>query len=1018
MGLPSSNRLAAAVLLKLYLGAQTPQEDATRSGEVADVLDHCFQVISTMTSSNFPVLQLLLLNEIEAVGYVRHEKPIAVLLRKVHEACGQSLRDCLEAVMRALESPDDLITLLTLIQDMLTPPACPTVDGRFLRPTHIEPDSVFGVFLRQLLLDCNGLDFEGLAFLLDDIKAEMWAICPLSSQSPERSSSCPPTQIPVLSSTSQQAQKYLQRRILDLEQEGGRDSYEDVEEEIEALLQQHPELPRGQFLRYLNSSRHREVAGALDALHRYFDYAIRRGGPNATGKTSSSRNIVQYAALNLAALHLRLGHTDLAFAAIGETVRAAQQNSDHACMAFALGWLSQLLTLTGDPQAEEILFRCLTRAGDQKLRYLESSTALSLAAAEARGGSRLHAGEPLAGLSPPPRPVPSATCVESAYRRTGPSGGTTTGFWGGGRLAVGLEGSRPRAVWNLLRRSVVAETAGLAPPLGIAAPPQTTGPPQPVIATLAASLTSALASRDAFPLTWEEGLQLANRRCAVTAAAWEQLGHREMTLLQARKLLYCASNGYGAEAGAEGDLGGGTGSKQEVCLARVKLALGALKGRGGDGLEAAEGGSVEGDFGSEEEVGGAGLGTRGAREPASSLGQGAEKSEGRGGFRPRPLTQMAFAHPGRRGTRPGGNICAHKRRGERQLSLYEIALTQLARAQDEFAGSSGAMLPIAMTLLEHEAAVQSGKWRRAYEAGLRLRSLSALPNGPAAGVQGKEAFVEGQLQWTFALLESGRVSACVEASQRLADLCGQLSLPLHHIRCLIQLGRAHLRGCPVDPSSALPSVLRSLTLSERLDVDSLHASATLLLAQIHLRLGFPIKARALLRAALPILLEHSPVQEQGEAWITLAHCGLQDLPPFEAMTSPSATSLHTPKDTVKGPGGLRGAYLDLLDILERAASAFERSQGLRSLQEVYYLQARLHDALSQCLPGDEAVEKGGLGKETENERCGHKYEREEAATRFFEVVRSLRLNSHWGVDAEMEEHGGNGGWRCEMRLLA
>jgi len=110
--------------------------------------------------------------------------------------------------------------------------------------------------------------------------------------------------------------------------------------------------------------------------------------------------------------------------------------------------------------------------------------------------------------------------------------------------------------------------------------------------------------------------------------------------------------------------------------------------------------------------------------------------------------------------------------------------------------------------------------------------------------------------------------------------------------------------------------------------------------------------------------------------------------------------------------------LDLLDILERAASAFERSQGLRSLQEVYYLQARLHDALSQCLPGDEAVEKGGLGKETENERCGHKYEREEAATRFFEVVRSLRLNSHWGVDAEMEEHGGNGGWRCEMRLLA
>jgi hypothetical protein len=80
--------------------------------------------------------------------------------------------------------------------------------------------------------------------------------------------------------------------------------------------------------------------------------------------------------LNLAALHFRLGHTDLAFAAIGETVRAAQQNSDHACMAFALGWLSQLLTLTGDPQAEEILFRCLTRAACRRARRQSASGSL------------------------------------------------------------------------------------------------------------------------------------------------------------------------------------------------------------------------------------------------------------------------------------------------------------------------------------------------------------------------------------------------------------------------------------------------------------------------------------------------------------------------------------------------------------------------------------------------------------------------------------------------------------------
>lgn len=80
---------------------------------------------------------------------------------------------------------------------------------------------------------------------------------------------------------------------------------------------------------------------------------------------------------------------------------------------------------------------------------------------------------------------------------------------------------------------------------------------------MAGSLTTALASRDAFPLPLHESFRLSARRCLVGAGAWEVLGHVEMVQLQCRKLLYC----YGAEA-----------SSMDTSLAVVKLAMARLRG--------------------------------------------------------------------------------------------------------------------------------------------------------------------------------------------------------------------------------------------------------------------------------------------------------------------------------------------------------------------------------------------------------------------------------------------------------
>ncbi|CAM9453678.1 unnamed protein product [Chrysoparadoxa australica] len=178
-----------------------------------------------------------------------------------------------------------------------------------------------------------------------------------------------------------QVQSYLQEMVLSVE--AGHSSqveHDDIDAEVSSFLAIHPELPRAHFLRYLNDLHHREQQGSLDALHRYFDYAMRRGGPNPVpGDAKASRNIVQYAALNLAVLHLCLGHSVMAMDAFNETVRVAQQNSDQHCIAYTLSWLHELMENNRDPQEPEVLRKCVLGAGALEMGRLSALSTLALA---------------------------------------------------------------------------------------------------------------------------------------------------------------------------------------------------------------------------------------------------------------------------------------------------------------------------------------------------------------------------------------------------------------------------------------------------------------------------------------------------------------------------------------------------------------------------------------------------------------------------------------------------------------
>lgn len=275
---------------------------------------------------------------------------------------------------------------------------------------------------------------------------------------------------------------------------------------------------------------------------------------------------------------------------------------------------------------------------------------------------------------------------------------------------------------------------------------------------MAAALTAALQSRDAFPLTLEEARRLAGRRCAVMSGAWELLGHRELMSTEARKLLYCY----------DGD--GRVADGLNVCLAAVKLALAALRGGGGRCVVVVYMFNEWTCLGSNKHIRTTQYMTKHDRE--EELLSHAHS----------PMKANPAGAKRRRHT-PNTNSTSNSNEGG--FSLYETALAELCTLQYRFPVPVEALLPATMALLLHEQAALRGELRGAHELGLLLRGVARPPALTAAaarqhevgagGGAGLEAFVEGQLQWCLALAETGRASEGVREAERLAAFCERKS---------------------------------------------------------------------------------------------------------------------------------------------------------------------------------------------------------------------------------------------------
>eukprot|EP00592_Proboscia_alata_P004688 CAMPEP_0194374994 /NCGR_PEP_ID=MMETSP0174-20130528/23448_1 /TAXON_ID=216777 /ORGANISM="Proboscia alata, Strain PI-D3" /LENGTH=462 /DNA_ID=CAMNT_0039154897 /DNA_START=77 /DNA_END=1461 /DNA_ORIENTATION=- len=193
--------------------------------------------------------------------------------------------------------------------------------------------------------------------------------------------------------------------------------FHSMEEELQRVLRYHPEVPYLHYLCFLNCVYHHERIGAIDSLHRYYDYAMIQHRRNLASNTSTTgggsdagvaggggNSMLQQnaALLALASYHSHLGDETGSWMATQEAMRVSQRNGDEAAVALALGWMLRntpvLPTVTHnrkdidsaqgltrgveEGEKERMLRRCATRAGGS------SDAFLSLAELLARQPSR------------------------------------------------------------------------------------------------------------------------------------------------------------------------------------------------------------------------------------------------------------------------------------------------------------------------------------------------------------------------------------------------------------------------------------------------------------------------------------------------------------------------------------------------------------------------------------------------------------------------------------------------------
>jgi len=716
------------------------------------------------------------------------------------------------------------------------------------------------------------------------------------------------------------------------------------------LQQTHPECPSLHFLDFLSSLANGQRSRALESLHRYFDYAMIHerkeraeramlmlqsaggggntgsgdalggitgmGGPTASagsGTTAVDRmagqrggassasgslpgkfqdsNVMQYVAILLAQMYHRFGYSRLSLQATEEAMRVAQQSGDDECVSFAMGWLA-----------------------------LVSSSATASSAGDGGGAGCIEAGS-ISGRS------------TSIYALLG--GLPFSGHDMSSRLfrpvayASTNSGMRMNANGHeaLLRRCQRrAADRGLS--------------------TLTAGVSLELARRTTFR-RYAGGLEIGDidedGTFGTSSMAWGNIQIAGRTLapgsssaglgasgIQSRGLLGASAAGGGAavaggsianplEGGeAPSDIITMNGSKTLSILGkRIMMTSGLWDSTGHTSLASLS-------------------------SCAALYGFGSKLGEDESSLATRRMLSSYFYGPGMDVWRIG---CAD----ESSSNVYASTLLHLAKSSDTKKSPSTGWIQTSSTIL-HEWCVRSYDFSMARSLQCLLNNHAALPSG--ALMPAIEASLASLTRSTHLSIQQRDYERAKTSARRACWLASHHGLLFQQAWQLLQLALIDLESSSCAPQStierAIPPLLECLSLCEDYFMDPLRAVALSALAKVHLGMGRFRKARSMLNAAMPLVMQHGHLWLQSEACLTLAKCHLAEASWIEG---------GKPGDLISDRKGIlsttdSGHAIDIMNLrqtalfqLEKSASILEQLDEISRLREVYYLQARVYQSL-------------------------------------------------------------------------
>eukprot|EP00940_MAST-03C_sp_MAST-3C-sp2_P000368 g368.t1 len=706
------------------------------------------------------------------------------------------------------------------------------------------PTSALGLYVRRFALAYEKMSFSALSRLFEDLTVYVRDATEgdVSTKCSSGSSFNAELSLSVSKLSRAQLQAYLASEALKVTSVVGTgDNHPGVTQaEISRLLELQPNLPQAYLFRYLNCMASQNLTGALDALHRYFDYAL-SFGRGAALAGSDGRFRLQYASLNLAVLHFRFGHVSESFTAIQEAIRVAQQHGDRRCIARALFWLYHIASATRNERAVLLLQRCRSQAAALGLHALERLAALNLAARRVV------------------RPSHSRSASKSS--EMGASGSPSIEDAGRTQYDNRSIASRSAAVWNAVRSDPVMESEDVLESISqrrtLGSTKDGNDDKNETKQPQRRKVTSRVCD--------ENDAHVLSRAALLRSAIWEAYGNSSMS----REALFEHLQLTGrCDADA-------------TCFAMCKLAM--LHGSpddavGFDAFKTTTNDCVDERSENDDEDG---LSDRplddlvvGGSSSSSSRGDSTHARTIRVALRASHMFPHASSVPSLAWPRTLCLALFNRSLMRGEWSVAEMACLQI----------NALSLPTASTAAQILACAKRGEGKSESVLGSLLSAQSSASDSGATC----EMFVESCFCSVQLMAARQRWEDALRTIDTLIGVCESFDLIARAASLRCEAGRLLLRSVPTQPAKALGPLLKAFAICTRSGQRLVAANCAVVLAELHLRLGNTSCAIEMMREHLAVVLEHGGARDRGLALKRMAEIRMVESKDGSVESSKSA----------------------------------------------------------------------------------------------------------------------------------